>query len=85
MFFFYVLKSLQDKKLYLGSTSDLRKRLQEHNSGLVKSTKIRAPFKLVYYEAYQSEKEARNREKNLKIRSRAYRQLFLRIKESASF
>jgi len=52
MFYVYILRSHKDGKLYLGYTKDLRKRLIEHNSGLVESTKERVPFYLVYYEAY---------------------------------
>ena len=84
MFFVYFLKSEKDKKLYIGSTNDLRKRFKEHNSGFVESTKLRRPFKLVYFEAYASEKEARHREHNLKLRARALRQLLNRIKDSIS-
>jgi len=82
MFYAYVLRSLKDKELYVGSTNDLKNRLSEHNSGLVRSTKSRTPFKLVYYEAFLSEKEARYREKRLKYRGQARRQLLERIKES---
>ena len=64
----YVLKSSKDRELYIGSTGDLRKRLKEHNSGRVESTKRRIPFRLVYYEAYVSESEARQREQSLKLR-----------------
>lgn len=78
----YVLKSEKDQNLYIGSTNDLEKRFNEHNAGLVFSTKIRIPFDLVYYEAYKSERDARNREKNLKIRSRAFVQLKKRIEGS---
>ncbi|MHB9019582.1 MAG: GIY-YIG nuclease family protein [Minisyncoccota bacterium] len=82
MFYVYILKSLKDNKLYIGSTSDLNRRYKEHNSGLVKSTKLRKPFKLVYYEAYLSEQDARHREHNLKLRARALKQLLLRIKNT---
>lgn len=82
MFFVYILKSLKDNKFYIGSTSNLKRRLKEHNSGLVKSTKSRKPLKLVYFEGYASEKDARQREYNLKLRAKALRQLLKRIKES---
>ena len=82
MYYVYVLKSKKDQNLYIGSTNDLERRLNEHNAGLVFSTKTRVPFDLVYYEAYKSETDARNREKNLKIRSRAFGQLKKRIEES---
>jgi putative endonuclease len=82
MFYAYILKSIIDHCLYVGSTNDLRKRLKEHNDGKVFSTKLRRPFELVYYEAYKSEKDARKREHNLKLRSRAFAQLKKRIQES---
>ena len=82
MFFVYIIKSDLDRKLYVGSTNDLKRRLKEHNMGLVRSTKIRIPFKLIYYEAYASEKEARHREHNLKLRAKARKQLLRRITES---
>lgn len=79
MCYVYVLKSEKDQNLYIGSTNDLEKRFNEHNAGIVFSTKTRVPFDLIYYEAYKSERDARNREKNLKIRSRAFAQLKKRI------
>ena len=83
MFYVYVLKSKKDGKFYTGSTNNLRKRFEEHNNGKVFSTKNRRPFELIYYEAYKSEKDARKRESNLKLRSRAYTQLKKRIDESS--
>jgi len=50
--------------------------------GLVKSTKSRKPFYLVYYEAYTSKQDAVEREHNLKLRAKALRQLKIRIKRS---
>jgi putative endonuclease len=82
MFWMYILKSKSDQKLYIGSTSNLVKRLTEHNAGKVTSTKSRIPFQIVYCEGYKSAIEARKREHNLKLRARALRQLLLRIKES---
>jgi len=49
MFYVYLLKSLKDNELYLGSTNDLVRRLKEHNSKKVDSTSRRAPLKLIYY------------------------------------
>ena len=66
MYFTYVLLSIKDKKRYIGYTNDLKKRLEEHTSGLNKSTKHRRPFILIYYEACRSETDAKNREKYLK-------------------
>lgn len=82
MYYLYVLKSTKDSHLYIGSTNDLKKRFAEHNNGKVFSTKHRRPFNLIYYEAYSSEKDARMREHNLKLRSRAFAQLKKRINRS---
>lgn len=79
MFYVYVLRSKKDGENYIGSTNDLRRRFKEHNEGEVFSTKSRAPFEIVYYEAYKAEKDARRRESNLKLRSRAFAQLKRRL------
>jgi len=84
MFYVYILKNKKDRNLYIGSTNDLRRRMREHNTGRVFSTKSRRPFELIYYEAYKAEKYARKREKALKLRSRAFAQLRKRINESLS-
>jgi putative endonuclease len=82
MFSLYILKSEKYEELYIGSTNDLRRRIVEHNSGRVKSTKHKEPYKLVYYEAYGEESDARRREKMLKLRGQARRQLLLRLKDT---
>ena len=66
MHYVYVLKSSKDGKLYTGCTADLRKRILEHNSGKVISTKERGPFILIYYEASLDRADAFAREKYLK-------------------
>lgn len=65
-YFVYMLKSLKDKKFYTGCTADLKKRLKQHNSGRVRSTKARRPFKLVYWESFRTRSEAMKRERRLK-------------------
>lgn len=52
MFYVYILQSEKDKSLYIGYSSDLRKRLVKHYKKQVTSTKDKAPWKLIYYEAY---------------------------------
>jgi len=66
MFYVYVLRSLKDKNLYTGFTSDLKRRIKEHFSGESFATKPRLPFEVIYYEAYKNEKDARARERFLK-------------------
>ena len=66
MYYIYVLLSKYDKKFYTGATSNLKRRVQEHNNGLIPSTSKRRPLKLIYYEACISKKDAFRREKYLK-------------------
>ncbi|KKQ51528.1 MAG: Excinuclease ABC C subunit domain protein [Parcubacteria group bacterium GW2011_GWD2_38_11] len=66
MFYVYVLKSCVDNKLYVGHTADLKRRITEHNAGKTKSTKLRRPFILVYYEACNILMDAIEREHSLK-------------------
>lgn len=66
MYYTYVLESEIDNKLYIGFTDNLRRRFEKHNSGKVKSTKSRRPFKLVYYEACLNKEKAVKREKYFK-------------------
>ena len=66
MFHVYILRSKKSQRWYTGFTSDLRKRLKEHNAGEVLSTKHRGPFELMYYEACLNEQDALSRELYLK-------------------
>lgn len=66
MYYVYILQSLKDKTLYKGSTSDLKRRLKEHNSGKGFYTSQHSPYKLIYYEAYLLKKDAEARERYLK-------------------
>ena len=67
MYYVYILQSLRKPDwLYKGSTSDLKKRVPEHNVGKNFSTAPYAPFKLIYYEAYLLKSDAEAREKYLK-------------------
>ena len=62
----YVLKSLKDNNLYIGCTSDLGKRISEHNKGQNRSTKSRRPFELIFKEEYIDKYEAFKKEKYYK-------------------
>ena len=67
MFYYvYILQSLQNKSLYIGYTSNLRKRFREHNKGESLATKPFRPYKLIYYEAFPDRLDAKNREEYLK-------------------
>jgi putative endonuclease len=65
-YYTYVLKSGKDGNFYTGSTSNLMKRLEEHNKGQVPSTRYKLPLNLIYYEACLNKDDAFSREKYLK-------------------
>ena len=52
MFYTYILKSLKSGRYYIGYTANLNKRLNEHNSGRVMTTKREYPWILFYYEKF---------------------------------
>lgn len=58
----YVLLSLKDNRTYVGLSHNFERRLKQHNSGRVKSTKHRVPFKVLFTEDLDTLKEARKRE-----------------------
>ena len=62
----YVLKSLLDGRRYIGSTNCFERRLLQHQSGKVRSTKSRRPFLLIHQELYDNEHGARLRERFFK-------------------
>ena len=66
MFTTYVLRSTTTRRLYTGSTSDLARRLQQHNADVSASTKHRGPWELVHQETFASLAEAVRRERYLK-------------------
>ena len=62
----YILHSLKDYKRYIGMTSDIQRRIFEHNQGLVKSTRNRRPLDIIYYESFETKSEALLFENKLK-------------------
>ncbi len=65
-YFVYILFSKKDHGLYVGHTSNLQKRLKEHNSGQVRSTSKRIPIVLIYKESFGTRRDAMKRERFLK-------------------
>ena len=66
MFYVYILHSESDRGLYIGFSTDLRRRIKEHNEGRAFATSFRGPWRLIYYEAYLDEEDAQGRERYLK-------------------
>ena len=79
MSYVYMLRSLQNGQLYLGWTTDLRRRLCQHNDGGSRSTRGRGPYELLYYEAYRHREEAMAREQSLKKHHNVFKQLKTRL------
>lgn len=80
MYYFYVLQN-QDDALYFGSTNNLKRRLSEHQEGSTRTTK-KDTWRLIYYEAYLAEVDARTREERIKYHGQAAAQLKRRIQLS---
>lgn len=66
MFYVYVLHSAKDEGLYIGYSTNLRKRVAQHKAGAAFATSYRTPWKLIYYEAYLEPADATGREVFLK-------------------
>ena len=69
MFYVYILKSEKDNSKYIGVTADLKRRLQEHNSGSSKYCSSKRPYKLVWCCIFPNKKRAYEFEKYLKSSS----------------
>ena len=68
-FYVYILKSLSHKKVYIGQTENLDRRLREHNSGKSNYTAKFVPWEIVYTEKFYSRVNALEREKYFKSAS----------------
>ena len=66
MYYVCILLSKKDNKRYIGMTSNIERRLFEHNSGLVKSTKYRRPLELTHHFEFDNKSDALAFEKKLK-------------------
>jgi len=68
MFYVYLLEQTQDKSWYIGFTSNLKRRLEEHKTrNGCKTTSLKnGNYKLIYYESYLNKQDALGREKFLK-------------------
>ena len=79
MFYVYVLQSPNGKSLYYGFSSNLKQRFKLHQE-----MPKHAGWRLIYYEAYLNERDARDRERMLKKYGAARGHLKQRISRSIS-
>ncbi len=82
MCYVYVLIDEQTGKNYTGYSSNLKRRLVQHQNGHGAKTTCKGDWKLVYYESYLDKADAIRRESRLKQDGRARRQLLERIQQS---
>ena len=81
MYYVYLLKGIKNNNIYMGYTSNLRRRIAEHLAGKTYTTARMLPVELVYYESYKVKEDATKREKQLKQYGAAYGHLKRRIGE----
>ena len=79
MYSIYVLKSQKDENLYIGCTSDIKKRMEYHNEGRVFSTKSRRPLVLIFKEEFFDKYQAFRTERYYKS-AKGKRELKAKIK-----
>jgi putative endonuclease len=65
-FYVYILISQVDGNFYTGYTKNINQRVEDHNTGKVRSTKSRLPLRLIYWEGCINQQDATRREKYLK-------------------
>ena len=75
MYYVYLLQSPKADDIYIGFTPDLRRRMRERRNE-------HRNWRLIYYEAYASEKDARLRERRLKHHGSGKAELKKRLQNS---
>ena len=72
MFYLYILQSKKSNKFYIGISSNTERRIQEHNSSQVRSTKTGKPWIKIHEESFDNRSEATKRERYLKSLKKRY-------------
>jgi len=69
MYYVYILRSKKDSSIYIGVTTNLKKRIKEHNSQGFKFTTSKRPYKLIWCSIFPNKLKAYRFEKYLKTGS----------------
>ncbi|MFZ2149574.1 MAG: GIY-YIG nuclease family protein [Minisyncoccia bacterium] len=79
MYYLYILKCA-DKTLYTGITTDLKRRLVEHNSSKLgaKYTNSRRPVKIVFSKRFKNRSKASTEEARIKALTRAQKLVLIK-------
>jgi putative endonuclease len=78
MYYVYIIQDDRNK-LYVGYSSNLRQRLKAHLLGSTHTTANFINPRLIYYESYESEQLAKNRETKIKQYGSSYTGLIKRL------
>ena len=62
----YAVKSVQNGRIYVGMSTDISRRIIEHNKKKVRSTKAYTPWVIIFKEFIGDRKKAREKEKYYK-------------------
>ena len=65
MYYVYVIKS-ESGRIYVGRTSDLKRRIEEHQNGKNRTTKRMGKIRLIFYEAFLAKEDSIRRERYFK-------------------
>ena len=82
MNYVYILQSKKDKSIYIGCTTDMKKRVIMHNQDKSYHTKKYSPWRLIYFEGYIAKEDAYSRERSLKLHAQGLRRLKERLRNS---
>ena len=63
MYHVYILLNEVKTRTYTGVSDNVEARLQEHNKGRVKSSRLYRPYRVIYTEEFETLSEARQRER----------------------
>jgi putative endonuclease len=66
IWYVYAIASEVRNYIYVGLTSDVERRVSQHNGGRERTTRAYRPFRVILVEEYSSRTAARAREKELK-------------------
>ncbi|MCX6812021.1 MAG: GIY-YIG nuclease family protein [Candidatus Berkelbacteria bacterium] len=64
--FVYIIQRVEKDEFYIGSATDVEKRLNQHNAGNVTATKYKRPYKLAFCQKFESLDEAKRIERKIK-------------------
>ena len=83
MYFVYIVRC-SDDTLYTGITTDLERRISEHNNSKkgAKYTRSRRPVKLEYFEGFEDRSSACKRECDIKRLSRENKIKLIKLKKT---